>query len=74
MCYAILLQIIGTQTEIRLDIRGTKELEKFTDGRICHIYEKGKVIPMTIGNVTINAKVKSVIKVYADSRCKVLAS
>lgn len=29
MTYAILLEIIGTTTEIRIDIRGTKELEKF---------------------------------------------
>ena len=74
MSYAILLEIIDTKTEIRIDIRGTKELEKFTDNRIINIYEIGKIIPITVGNVTIKAKVKQIIKVYPNSRCTELAS
>lgn len=74
MCYAIILQIVSTSTEIRIDIRGTKANEKFTDNRITNIYKKGKIIPITVGNITIDAMVKSIIKVYPNSRCTVLAS
>lgn len=74
MCYAILLEIIGTQTEIRIDIPGTVALEKFTDNRIRNIYEKGKIIPVTVGKITFNAKVKSIIKVYPNSRCTELVN
>lgn len=74
MSYAILLEIIDTKTEIRIDIPGTVALEKFTDNRIYNIYRKGNVIPVKIGELTINAKVKQIIKVYAGSRCRVLAS
>lgn len=74
MTYAILLEIIGTSTEIRIDIRGTKELEKFTDDRITNIYVIGKIVPITVGDITIEAKVKQIIKVYPNSRCTELAS
>lgn len=42
MTYAILLEIVGTSTEIRIDIRGTESLEKFTDNRILSIYKREK--------------------------------
>lgn len=73
MIYAIIFET-DTKMEMRIDIPGTVELEKFTNDRIFNIYPVGKTMPITIGEITIMATVKYVYKVYANSRCTVLAS
>lgn len=71
MTYAIIL-ITDFGTEIRLDIRGTVALEKYTNERIMNIYEIGKEVTFMVGNMEVKATVKQIIKVYPNSRCEEL--
>ena len=56
MIYAI-ISVTEWGYEYRTDIRGTRELEKYTDGRIMAIY---------------GAKAKRIYKVYPDSSCVIM--
>lgn len=71
MTYAIMLKT-DFRTEIKMDIRGTRENEVFTNSRIMRIYPKGKRIKMTVGDFEFYATVKNIIKVYENSEAEYL--
>ena len=71
MTYVIKLEA-DFNANITYEIRGTKSLECFTNGRITKMYPIGKRIKMNVGGFEYTAIVKGIVKVYEHSLCEIM--